>query len=81
MVTPAVTTKKQRSQVENGLLPGDKWCPMARIAVAGDDQAIGNRFPAGVGLSDYWRDVRCLGTACAVFVGAAATGHCGLIRG
>ena len=82
MVTSPVTSKKQRSQ---GIKPTEKWCPMARVLVGGGDcdppEAVANRFPAGVGLSDYWRDARCLGTACAVFVGDDSTGHCGLMRG
>lgn len=88
MVTSPVTNKKQRSQ---GIKPTEKWCPMARVVVhigpppPGFESASGvlaaNRFPAGDGLSDYWRDARCLGTACAVFVGDDSTGHCGLMRG
>lgn len=67
--------------MKNEMGPTEKWCPMARVLIDGDDAAVANRFPAGVGLSDYWLDVRCLGTACAVFVGDDSTGHCGLMRG
>lgn len=62
--------------------PGDKWCPMARVAVpCGEDNlqiASANRFPAGVGLSDYWLNARCLGERCAAYVGTDASGYCGL---
>ncbi len=65
-----------------GLKPKDKWCPMARLAILEDSGVAGsaNRFPGGVGLGDEWLRVRCLGGACAVFVGDDASGHCGLIR-
>jgi hypothetical protein len=65
------------------LLPASRWCPMARVTLVDPvvGEITGNRFPAGSGLSSYWADVKCLTTACAVFVGDQSSGHCGLIRG
>lgn len=69
--------------MEKGTInPTDKWCPMAQLALAGYGPVCSaNRFPVGVGMSDEWMRVRCLGENCAVFVGKHDTGHCGLIRG
>lgn len=61
--------------------PADKWCPMARLAMDSGPEVSANRFMSGTRYHDEWKAVRCLGAACAVFVGDDATGHCGLIRG
>ena len=66
---------------EETLKPKDKWCPMARMAMDRGPEVSANRFPCGATYSDEYHRVRCLGEACAVFVGTDATGHCGLIRG
>lgn len=82
MVTSPVTSKKQRSQ---SLKPAEKWCPMARLALdpaqANTPDAPANRWIGGMARHAEWQAARCLGTACAVFIGDDATGRCGLIRG
>jgi hypothetical protein len=66
---------------ETQIQPKDKWCPMARLAmIAHGPECAPNRFPGGVKWHDDWLAVRCLGEACAVFVGTDVDGHCGMIR-
>lgn len=61
------------------MAPTAKWCPMARLAmVSHGPKTNANRFPGGVAYADDWRAVRCLGEACAVFIGTDTAGHCGL---
>lgn len=62
---------------EARLKPKDKWCPMARLPYEPHGEAVtaANRF---YGADDAWMRVRCLGEACAVFIGTDATGYCGL---
>lgn len=62
---------------ETRLKPKDKWCPMARLAMYdGTNLSSANRFPPGG--DEEWLRVRCLGEACAVFIGTNASGYCGL---
>lgn len=65
----------------NRIEPKSRWCPMARVAVTADgSEYSANRFPGGVEWNIEWSNVRCLGTACAVFVGDDTAGRCGLVR-
>ena len=66
--------------MKNAMKPTDKWCPMARLAMDSGPEVSANRFQSGTRYHDEWLAVRCLGPDCAVFVGDATTGHCGMIR-
>lgn len=77
MVTSPVTTKKVAVTIN----PTEKWCPFSRLAIVSHGpECAANRFPGGVAWNDDWMQVRCLGTACAVFIGDDAAGHCGMAR-
>jgi hypothetical protein len=75
MVTTTVTNEKATVTLKQK----DKWCPMARLLVMPRSEmgTSANRFYGG---DDGWMCVRCLGEACAVYVGSDANGYCGLIN-